>query len=253
MNSIIKIILIITFFFVSIFVRAQEKETMLFGKVRNDSIYLENILVVNLRTSFGTSSLQGGEYYIKAKLGDSILYKSITHKNRKVKITENHIEKKFIEVFLEPQINQLDTVTIAGSFTLDVSNVYIDKDMVLDKDAYNYIKPQDVTNQVDPNAGQAGVDMLGLLFRGADALFFKKKREEKRELAEINRKKRIFIDNIVYTYEERFFRKELKIHKNKIYQFIDFCEDKGLGDYYNKREIEIKNFLILQSRDFNKL
>ena len=115
MNSIIKILLLITFFFISVLTKAQDKETILFGKVKNDSLLLENILVVNIRTNIGTSSLKNGEYYIKAKLGDSILFKSLTHKNRKVQISENHIEKRYIEVFLEPQIYLLTSAKCKDS------------------------------------------------------------------------------------------------------------------------------------------
>ncbi|MDV7188078.1 hypothetical protein R3X25_12360 [Lutibacter sp. TH_r2] len=253
MNSIIKILLLISFFFISIVSKAQDKETILFGKVKNDTLLLENILVVNIRTNLGTSSLKNGEYYIKAKLGDSIYFKSLTHKNRKVKITENHIEKRYIEVFLEPQVNELETVNISSSIKVDLDNVYRDKNMVLDNDARYYASPPSVLNQVDPNAGQAGVDMLGLLVRGIDALYFKKKREEKRDFAVIERKKTLFVDNIVYNYGEKFFKRDLKIHKDKIYQYIDYCDAKGLGEYYDKSEIEIKNFLVIQSNEFKAL
>lgn len=253
MSSITKLIITLSFLLAAFIVKAQDKEVLLFGKVKNDSILLENIDVINLRTKFGTSSLENGEYYIKAKAGDSIWYKSLEYKNRKVIISNDHIEQKVITVFLEPQVNQLDTVTISGSIKLDLSNVYMDKDMVIDKDKNDYIAPPSVLNQVDPNAAQGGIDVIGLAIRGADALFFKKKREQKRQEGYLERKKIIFVENIVYTYKEKFFTEELKINRDRLYQFVDYCEAKGLRDYYNKSEIEVKNFLIILSREFNNL
>ncbi|HKJ06484.1 MAG TPA: hypothetical protein VJ970_03375, partial [Flavobacteriaceae bacterium] len=77
------------------------------GIVKNDSIGLENIHIINLRSNLATYSSASGKYLISVMVGDTLKFSSVNHSNRKIKISENHAKNKFIIVYLEEEIEQL--------------------------------------------------------------------------------------------------------------------------------------------------
>ena len=84
--------------FISTNNNAQEKIIKLDGIVRTDSIFLENINVINKTQNFGVSSNSKGEFIIYAALGDSILFSSVNYKNRIIKISNTHINNKTLKL-----------------------------------------------------------------------------------------------------------------------------------------------------------
>ena len=83
------------------------------GIVKNDSIGLENIHIINTSSNFATYSNNLGKFKMKVIVGDTLLFSSVSHANRKIKISENHAKNKFIIVYLEEEVEQLKEVEIS--------------------------------------------------------------------------------------------------------------------------------------------
>ena len=50
-----------------------------------------------------------------------------------------------------------------------------------------------------------------------------------------------------------YLQKTLHIAEDRIEIFIEYCQDNGLENYYDSSDMEIINFLVIQSKKFNKI
>ncbi|SDX31180.1 hypothetical protein SAMN05444411_104181 [Lutibacter oricola] len=250
-------ILLILVFIIHQNLNAQENLIRLNGIVKNDSLLLKDINIINKTKKTGASSNAKGEFIIHAALGDSILFSSLSYVRRTIKISNYHIKHKKMVVYLEQGYNELDEITLNQRIKFDTSKILTYKGMPLDRDDDFYREPPNIRKSIDPTANAPGGNILGLVFKLADVLFLNKireKKKEKRKKLKIKTEKQTqFLDNIVTNYSEEFFTKELKIHPDKIYIFIDYCQDNNLKKHYNANEFVVKNFLITQSKKFNQI
>ncbi|MFH4964956.1 hypothetical protein V8G69_08130 [Gaetbulibacter sp. M235] len=89
------------------------------GKIKS-SVDVENIHVINKTAKAYTITSKIGDFVIKAKLNDTIVFSSIQTQLKAIVVDEEIINKKTIEVNLEEQVNQLDEVTVGKILTGDL-------------------------------------------------------------------------------------------------------------------------------------
>jgi hypothetical protein len=240
------------FAIVTLQINGQEKSVKLQGFVKYDSKVLANINIINETNKTGVASDSKGKFEIYASIGDSILFSSISFKNRKIKISETHIENKFITVYLEPGFNELDEVEILKKIRLDFGDVSLSQRAELDIDEMTNNEAPNMERQIDPNAKFQGMSLIGIY-----ELLTKKNRAKKRNENDIKNEieflKKELPNTIKIAYGDDFFTDWLYIKNDQIYEFLDFCQSNGLGELYKSDEIYIKDFLIKQSKIFNKI
>ena len=245
------VVLVITFL-VFLNLKAQQNKVLLQGTVLHDSIYLQNINILNKSSNNGTSSTDKGKFTITAKLGDSILFSSLVYKNRNIKISENHIKHKALIVYLEPGYNQLDEVEINHWFTLNLGDVAVDERMVFQSGELNSKKPPNAVKFTDPTAKHYGISFRGIV-RALTKKIRKKRLNSKIELEKLKVLKQEFPSKLRDLYGDKFFTEWLDIPQGEINLFLDFSQNNGLDSLYNSDEIVIKNFLVKQSSIFNSI
>lgn len=227
-----------------------QKEIITFnGIVRNDSIVLQDINIVNKTSKVGTSSNTKGEFIMYASFGDSIQFTSISYKTKTIAISLNHIKNKQIIVFLEPDLNELDEIAIEQKVRLDFGKVSLPKGAVFEKDQLDLKSAPNARKLTDPTYGNSGLNFFAIIGMLTDKIF-EKSRERKKEAKKMKSLQQNFPETILEKYGEIFFTENLNINKNDVYLFIDFCTDNGLKDYYLSDEFTIKNFMVIQSKKF---
>ncbi|MGV8946432.1 MAG: hypothetical protein ACOH1N_08390 [Lutibacter sp.] len=231
---------------------AQKSIVKLDGTVKNDSIFLQDINILNLTSNIGTSSDKNGNYIIYASIGDTIQFSSIVYKQRIIKISKIHIENKTITVYLEQGINELDEVEIRQSFRPNWGKISLPIGAVFDNDDINLKKAPNPRKFTDPTYGNSGVNFveIGKLLSNK---IFQKRKARKDEERDIKKEKQIFIEKIIENIGTEFFTAHLNIKEEEIYLFLYYCEDNGLKNFYNSEEFLIKNFLIKQSKEYNQV
>lgn len=227
-----------------------QKEIITFnGIVRNDSIVLQDINIVNKTSKVGTSSNSKGEFVMYASLGDSIRFTSISYKTKTIAISLNHIKNKQIIVFLEPDLNELDEIAIEQKVRLDFGKVSLPKGAVFEKDQLDLKSAPNARKLTDPTYGNSGLNFFAIIGMLTDKIF-EKSRERKKEAKKMKTLQQNFPETILEKYGKDFFTENLNINKNDVYLFIDFCTDNGLKDYYLSDEFTIKNFMVIQRKKF---
>jgi hypothetical protein len=248
----IKKLTIIGFLFVVAFVNAQEKPILLNGLVKYNTKYLPDINVINKTSNIGTASDENGAFTIAAKKGDSIVFSSLEYQNRTIEITENHLNNKALTVYLEPGFNELDEVEILQKMRLDFNNVAIDRRAVLDDDAVTKSKAPDTDKYLNQGYMTNGVSLIGiynLLTKNSRA----RKKTANDEKNQIEHFKNELPATLKKLYGVDFFTDWLYIPENELNVFLEYCQENGLGDYYNSNEFVIKNFLVIQSNNYLQL
>lgn len=240
------------FLILSISLFAQNSLVKIEGVVKNDSIFLENINILNLTQNFGASSNAKGAFTLFAKLGDSVMFSSINYTNRIIEISETHINEKKLLVFLEQDLNELDEVLLTPKVQLDFGYIDVQKGMVLNKTEDDKKTGPDLRRMTDPAYGNVGVDFVSI-FKLITKNLRLKNNDKKVAQAENERLIEEFPDKLFTLYEANFFTDELNIPDAKIYLFLEYCQENGLSDYIDSNEFQIKNFLIVQSRKFNQI
>ncbi|UMB54769.1 carboxypeptidase-like regulatory domain-containing protein [Lutibacter sp. A64] len=231
---------------------AQKSLVVIEGIVKSDSTFLESINVLNRTQQLGSASNAKGEFTLHAKLGDSILFSSINYKNRVIKISEKHINEKKILVYLEQNFNELDEVLLNQKIRLNFGNIDVQKGMILNTTENSKKKGPDLRRMTDPTYGNTGVDFISILSLITKGIRSKNKARKASEL-ENQRLLEEFPTKLYTLYKADFFIDELKIPDHKIYLFLEYCQENGLSNHINSTEFQIKNFLIVQSRKFNKI
>ena len=233
-------------------VSAQEKPVLLKGNIKYNSKNIPDINVINKTSKIGTSSNENGEFTISAMKGDSILFSSLEYQNRIIKITESHLSNIAITVYLEPGFNELDEVKILQKIKMDWSKTPVQQRAVLDNDDVSTFKAPDTDQYLNQGYMTNGVSLVGIY-----NLITKKSRAKKRtandEKNQIANFKNELPNTLKNLYGTDFFTDWLYIPSTEVDLFLDYCQGNGLGDYYNSNEFVVKNFLVVQSNNYNKL
>lgn len=248
----IKNILFFSVFILVLQVSAQEKPVLLNGTIKYNKKYIPDINVINKTSKIGTSSNANGEFTISAIKGDSIMFSSLEYQNRVIEITASHITNKEITVYLEPGFNELDEVEILQKIKLDWSKAPVEQRAVLDNDEISEFKAPDTDQYLNQGYMTNGMSLVGiynLITKKSRA----KKRTENDEKNQIEHFKNELPNTLKNLYGIDFFTDWLYIPSNEVDLFLDYCQGNGLGDYYNSNEFVVKNFLVIQSNNYNNL
>ncbi|WP_372793088.1 carboxypeptidase-like regulatory domain-containing protein [Lutibacter sp.] len=231
---------------------AQKTHVKLEGIVKYDSTYLQDINILNKATNLGTSSNENGLFTIYAKEGDSIMFSSVVYENRIIKISKTHLNSKTITVYLEPDYYQLDEVMLAKKVFINWRDTAVTKGTILNNDGISNRKAPNARKLTDPNANAGGINPFAIF-----TMLTKKGRIKRKirrlEQEEIKQLKNEFPNTIKNLYGAIFFKEALHISEDNIYLFLDYCEGNGLNQFFERDEIVIKNFLILQAKKFNSI
>ena len=244
-------ILFISFLFSLTIANAQDNRENINGTVKQDNNALQFINIQNLATDQGSVSDTKGKFNIDVKKGDTILFSSLVYKNRKIEITDTHISTKILEVFLESGINELDEVFLKDFVKPDFSKVAVHQNTVYDYDDNDKTKAPNIAKSINPVKAQ-GIGLISVIQALTKNLRLKKK-EKNALLNKIEYQKKQIPLKVKQKYGRELFIKNLRIEEDKIEIFIEYCQDNGLDNYYESSDMEIINFLVIQSKKFKKI
>jgi len=239
------------FVFIGFNLFAQEKPVKIKGKVLHENKGVQYITVHNLRSNKGVITHGNGIFNLSIKLGDSIHFSSLEYLNRVIVISNYHIKNKILYVYLEPKVNELNEVFLDKKVRLDFSNLYTSKHMVMEKDPMDFASPPNADKLTNPNAATP-LDFVEIIHKLTKNIR-QRKREKKALFLHEEKAKIIFLNNIIDLYGDNYLHEQLKIPADKTYQFVEYCNDKGVTTLYRNDKIMILDFLVKRSIEFNKL
>jgi len=212
------------------------------GKVlyRGNSVVNENVINSNAETA--TITNEDGQFLIRAKDGDQLVFTAVNYQLKVVTITEEILANKRLVVEVNEKITALDEVVVSPENQkkfLEVKNEDF-KEFEYEIDRSTEVKNVALLNQNDRIEGRLNfVNIFKAIFKARD------QGGEARAPLKISEVMR-------QVYDDEFFVVDLKLPQDKIDAFLLYCDDKVQSQSLLKKENEFQliDFLVTHSKTF---
>jgi len=239
-------------FFLSLQCFGQENRVLISGEVKNDSLPVENVHIINKNSKKGTITNNLGQFKISVTDLDTLIFSDIQFQNKIVIINQDHLLKKYIGVDLMELTNELDEVIVMQyenmAEELGLPNAGKEPLAKLDRNLNHY--SQKSTPMVILEAllfKPGGIDDIYNIVSGHRKTDRKLKQllDEDMEV-EMNK---LNVQTLREHFEDSFFINTIMIKEEQIDQFIRYCLPQGIMNLYEKgRLIEVID-IFLKSKD----
>lgn len=207
------------------------QETLMKGRIYADSIGEYQVNIINIDQQIGSVSNTKGNYEIKARVGDSILFTSLQHRTYTIKVDKKNLEND-TSIFLELQVNELPEVTLnqynlSGDLTKDIDKVKVN---FVDQRQFGFGVPREL-EKIDRELYTSSTGMLTPLIY---AITGETKRLKQRKANATVKSNQI---RIMRQASSDLITKDLKIPEKYIEDFAYFCaEDLKTMSIVNKND-----------------
>lgn len=252
--------------FISLTFCAQQKYTIISGKIIDTLGIVKNANIININNNQGTFSNDEGLFRIFVAIGDSIQISSIQHASQKIKVNKRIFEEKNIEIKLKLSTFILDEFelkrhNLSGRLGIDVKDVPKDKKdsllravMDFSKIKMNAPQDEDYTDKrvrpqivnVDPNSRFIGAGATASMpFKYSERLWALRK-----DLAF----KKAFPYKLLSELGDKFFFDDLKIPLDNYFHFLEYCNPLGIEQLHKKGKLlEVIKILKDESISYLKI
>ena len=195
-------------FLTNIIIAQEPSKVVLKGKINANTMDLEGIYVINLRTEIATITEKEGFFSILAIPGDTLLFSALQLKELRQVLKSSDFQESFVEVKMESKITQLREVKVKRYDNINAVSLGISPAGIKHlTQAERHLKTASGLNpEASGDSGMAGgsigFDPLLNLISGRTAML-------KKEVAA--EKKLSFIQLLERMFNEDYFRNTLKI------------------------------------------
>ncbi|GAB2767976.1 carboxypeptidase-like regulatory domain-containing protein [Actinomadura fibrosa] len=219
----------------------------------------EGVGIVNRTALQATVSDQAGLFQIPVKVGDTLEFSSLQFQDFTIVIDKGVVQNKKLHVFVSKAVTVLPEVVVkpydlSGNVRVDVEIIPVAKTDLPNKsaaeiDPYEWKFPPD--SIVSPR--NAAMKEAVIFSGGNFANIFRDIYTSRDEITNLGREEDID-EQILLLYDDDFFKQNLDIEKENIYEFIYFAEDHGLTSAMLKPENEMQliEFLVAQSQKYKQ-
>ena len=243
-----KKILLLFCYLTSLIMVAQNNTKIVSGTIYLDSLALEDVHIINPKLDIGSISNKKGRFEILAAKGDVLIISHLNFEYKEHVITEDDLKSKEINIHLDSKTYMLDEIVLKkkkGIFEVD-KDILIYKGPIVNAHTLKlpYAKNKKIKDEktITIKSGVA-VNIDGLL----NTLNGKTKQKK------ILKKLKIEDKNIVKIrkhFTDGFFIHQLKISKENINPFLEFCISKGIINLYRKDKfLELTTVLLDNSKN----
>lgn len=219
-----------------------DDRSFLRGQVLYRNSYVSNENVINATAEVATITNDRGEFLIKVKLGDELVFTAVNYQLQIVPITEEILKKGRLVVEVNEKVTQLDEVVVSPENQkrfLEVKNEEF-KDFEYEVDRSTEVV--NIASSKIERGMQDGVNFVNI-FKAL--LKSTKSAADKRPPLKISRVMR-------EVYEDEFFVKDLKLAQDQIDAFLLYCDAQMPPQTLLRRENEFQliDFLVTHSKTF---
>lgn len=213
------------------------------GKVASESVDLEGIYIINLKSDIATATEKEGYFTIKVSVGDTLMFSAIQIKGKKIVVSQEDLDKELFLVKLEPMINRLDEVIVKQYKNINAVSLGIispnTKHYTPAERKLRTASGDGISGNTDGTTGaSAGLDPLFNWMSGRTAML-------KKEL-EVERKETM-LQKIENQFSIDYFVKKLKIPEEYVKGFWYFVvEDSKFVSAMNLKNKTMATFVLAE-------
>ncbi len=216
-----------------------DDRVILRGKVlyRNSNVPNEN--VINTTSERATITNDNGEFAIRVKLDDELVFTSVNYQIELVKITQEILDRNRLVVEVNEKVTELDEVVISPENQQKFLELQNEEFKQFEYETDQTAEVVNIARDPKLSSLQDGLNFVNIF----KALFLSRQNneadKEPLKLSEVLRQ----------IYEDEFFTNDLKIPADKIDDFLLFCDTQLPPQSLLKRdnEFQLIDFLVTQS------
>lgn len=236
-------LLLLTFFTITTSAFAQDEDrNFLRGQVLYLNSFVPNENVINTTAELATITNEKGEFAIRVKEGDELVFTAVNYQLRIVIVTREIINNGRLVVEVNEKVTQLDEVVVTPESQERFLQV---KNEEFKEYEYETDRSSEVENIAMPQSSRGMKDGINFvnIFRALTKS--NKSAELKRPPLKISQVMR-------QVYEDEFFVTDLKLPQDKIDAFLIYCDSKMPAQTLLKKENEFQllDFLVTHSKTF---
>lgn len=224
----------------------EDTRTLLRGKVlyRNTNVPNEN--VINTTSEFATITNDNGEFGIRVKAGDELVFTAINYQMLQLKVTQEMIDNNRLVVEVNEKVTELDEVVVSPENQakfLQLQNERIQKQYDYEIDRSTEVENIALSQQ--QRGMQNGLNFINIF----KALTKSNNKEEAVERPTLK-----LSDVMRQVYDDRFFVEDLNLPQDQIDNFLVYCDDKIPTQSLLKKdnEFQLIDFLVTYSKLYLK-
>lgn len=194
-----------------------QNRIILEGRIVADSLENSRINILNISSNTGTTNSDSGEFKIKVRENDTLLFSSVQYENVRIIISKNIIAQEFLKVALTKKTIDLDEVIVRK---IDLTgNLSRDIEKFKTYDLYEGIPTSEVPRLTTIGrqlftARDGDIDPLLNMISGRMQML-----EKANENEELTRD----VQKGINVVEPSFFTDHLQIPKGEIVNFVFYC------------------------------
>ncbi len=244
MNHKLPIALVLTLLFLTT-VRSQDDDRRLLrGQVLYRNIDVPNENVINTTSEHATITNDNGEFAIRVKLGDEIVFTAVNYQLEVLRITEEILKKNRLVVEVNEKVTQLDEVVVSPENQAKFLELQNEGFKQYD---YEIDRATEVENVSMPQYSRG-------LKHGLNFVNLFKAMLKSKDDGETSKTALKLSDVLRQVYDDEFFVLDLKLPQDKINDFLFYCDNKlPTQDLLKKsNEFELIDFLVTHSKIYLK-
>ena len=235
---------------------------MIRGKVVCQTADVTGVSIQNLGNERATITDFSGNFSIMAREGDTLVFSAVQLKKKTIIVTNAIYASPFVQIPMEEFVNELKEVTVkpfglSGDVTKDVANLKLDKDVSAEAlglpNAYRKIPTQNERKLQEASKGMyslrapLAVNINPII----NAITGRTKMLKNRVAID---KKYARTQNVQKSVEDSLFITALKIPKEKIEDFMYFCEvdEEFQGLVALNDQLKLWEYLLKRSETYRK-
>lgn len=233
---------------------SQENRVLISGEIKNDSVPIENVHIINKSAQKGTITNRIGQFKISVTDKDTLMISDIQFQNKIIIVNQDHLLTKFIEINLLELTNELDEVVVQQfddmSEELGLPNAGKEPLNKLDRNLNHYSQKSTPI-----------VILEALLFKpgGIDDIYniVSGNRKNDRKLKQLIQEDQLNAGKLEYVkvirahFQDDFFTNSVQIEEEYIDTYIYYCLAQDIGSLYDKgRLIEVIDILLKSKEQY---
>ncbi len=232
--------------FVSLSLWSQDDErTILRGKVLYNNVSVPNENVINATSEMATITNSKGEYQIRVKEGDELVFSALQYQIQIITITNEILERNRLVVEVEEKVTELEEVVV----TPEDQERFVEMQSGILQEEFEYeIDRSSEVENIGLSRAERGLVKDGLNFVGLFKALMKATKSDKPE-----ERKPLKVSEVMrQVYDDEFFVVDLKLPQDKINEFLFYCDAKMPTQSLLKKEneFELIDFLVTHSQTF---
>jgi len=219
------------------------------GQVLYRNVNVPNQNVINVQTETATITNEKGEFGIRVKVGDELVFTAVNYQIMVVKITPEILDNKRLVVEVDEKVTELDEVVVTPENQekfLQVTN----RELLLKDYEYETDRSTEVENISLSKTDRGMKDGLNFVNIFKALLMATKGNDDgaEREPLKVS-------EVLRQVYDDEFFVVDLKLPQDKIDDFLLYCDTQLPGrELLQKRnEFQLIDFLVTKSKEYMEI